>query len=157
MGFKSEKRKKGITIFFALIVISSLLVMTFFIVELARKEVVFSIYSRESQVAFYAAESGIECAWYWDEGGSDISPFWTGSGINNVNCGYDIIGPSQNFDGNYEFSFYIEEGGSHVEVLVDIENDDGERGKTTIISTGYNTSDEDVSRRFERRIELTYN
>ena len=156
MEIRSVKKNKGITIFFALIVISSLLLMTFFIVELARKEVIFSIFSRESQVAFYAAESGIECAWYWDNSGDDSesSPFWNGS-TNGVYCGdgFNLIGQQ----GSYEFNFLVDgDEGSYVEVSVDIEDNNGSRGKTTIISTGYNTADEDAPRRFERRIELTY-
>ncbi len=57
---------KGFTLFVALIVTSLLLAIAFSLSDIVLKQLVFSQSARESQIAFYAADSGAECALYWD-------------------------------------------------------------------------------------------
>ncbi len=57
---------KGITIFFAILIIGLLIGIGAAISGLAQKQLLLSSTGKQSQVAFYAADSGAECARYWD-------------------------------------------------------------------------------------------
>lgn len=56
----------GFTLFVALIVTSLLLAIGFSLSNIILKQLIFSQSSRESQIAFYAADSAAECALFWD-------------------------------------------------------------------------------------------
>ncbi len=69
INFYTQKTKKstaGFTLFLALIVSSLLLAIGFSLSNIILKQLIFSNSGRESQLAFYAADSGAECALYWD-------------------------------------------------------------------------------------------
>ncbi len=57
---------KGFTIFIAMIIMATLLLISSSVVSLAVKQATLASAGRSSQAAFYAADSGIECALYWD-------------------------------------------------------------------------------------------
>lgn len=101
--FLQEKNKKnltlftsGFTIFLAVIVSGLLLLVVLSISNLALKETILSGAGRESELAFFAADSGVECALFWDyqnpdpvtgfqrEQGAFISP------IQNIECGAGV-------------------------------------------------------------------
>ncbi len=65
------KTTKGFTLFVALIVTSLLLAIGFSLSNIILKQLIFSQSSRESQIAFYAADSAAECALYWDRKGEN--------------------------------------------------------------------------------------
>jgi hypothetical protein len=58
--------KKGFAMLFAVLVSSVLLSVGISIFNLTLKELTLSSSGRESQFAFYSADTGIECALYWD-------------------------------------------------------------------------------------------
>jgi len=58
-------REQGFTLLYAMIISSLVLATTLSIVNVAIKQKNISGLSQESQVAFYAANSGLECALYW--------------------------------------------------------------------------------------------
>ncbi|MES3005801.1 MAG: pilus assembly PilX N-terminal domain-containing protein [Patescibacteria group bacterium] len=60
------KKNKGFTLFIALIVSSILLSIGYSIGNIILKQLQLSTSGKESQVAFYAADSAAECALYWD-------------------------------------------------------------------------------------------
>lgn len=62
----STSKKSGFVILFAILVSTIILIMSAGIFRVAQKESILSSYSKESQVAFYAADAGVECALYWD-------------------------------------------------------------------------------------------
>ncbi len=62
----SHKKEKGFAMLFAVLVSSVLLSVGVSIFNLTIKDLVLSSSGRESQFAFYAADTGIECAIYWD-------------------------------------------------------------------------------------------
>lgn len=101
--FLQEKNKKnlipltsGFTIFLAVIVSGLLLLVVLSISNLALKETILSGAGRESELAFFAADSGVECALFWDyqnpdpatgfqrEQGAFISP------IQSIDCGAGV-------------------------------------------------------------------
>lgn len=66
------KDTKGFTLLFAVLVSVLVLAVGASIINIALKQVILSGAGRESQFAFYAANSGIECALYWDLHGSTL-------------------------------------------------------------------------------------
>lgn len=60
------KNNKGFTLLFAVIVSTLVLAVGGSIINIALKQVILSGVGRDSQYAFYAANTGIECALYWD-------------------------------------------------------------------------------------------
>lgn len=66
MSLTGASNQRGIAIFYAVVVGGLVLVMSFAITQIAFREVRFSALSSRSQHAFYASNSGLECALYWD-------------------------------------------------------------------------------------------
>lgn len=64
--YGTQKTNSGFTLFIALIVSSLLLAIGFSLSTIILKQLVFANSGKESQLAFYAADSGAECALYWD-------------------------------------------------------------------------------------------
>ncbi len=74
---KKEKRIKGnhgFVILFAMVISLIVVLIGSGMYTIARKKAIISSYARESQKAFYAADSALECALY-----HDISPYITGT------------------------------------------------------------------------------
>jgi hypothetical protein len=65
-----KKTNKGFTLFVALVVSSLILSVSMSLSNIILKQLVFAHTGSESQLAFYAADSGAECALYWDRKGS---------------------------------------------------------------------------------------
>ena len=64
--FRKPGMQKGFTLLLAALVASIVLSIGAAIFSVASKEVTLSSAGRESQFAFYAADSAAECALYWD-------------------------------------------------------------------------------------------
>jgi hypothetical protein len=63
---KTSKSTTGFAMLFAVLTASLLLTIGLSIFNLSFKELILSTNAKESQVAFYAADSARECALYWD-------------------------------------------------------------------------------------------
>lgn len=99
--------QKGFTLFVSLIVTSILLAVGFSIGNIILKQLSLSSSGRESQIAFFAADSGAECALYWDRKDSNglsslDSVFATTSNAQHVTdvvkcgAGFDNLGTISN-------------------------------------------------------------
>ncbi|MEK7087903.1 MAG: hypothetical protein AAB891_01330 [Patescibacteria group bacterium] len=64
--FRISRAARGFTILFAVLVGGLLFSIGLAIAHLAIREVILGTAGRESNYAFFAADSGIECALYWD-------------------------------------------------------------------------------------------
>lgn len=62
----SLQNRKGFTLLLASLVVAVVLAIGASIFAIAQKELILSSIGRDSQFAFYAADSGAECALYWD-------------------------------------------------------------------------------------------
>lgn len=61
-----KKRNKGFTLLIAVVTTSLLLLVSFVVADIALKQIILSSSNQDSQYAFYSADSGAECAVYWD-------------------------------------------------------------------------------------------
>lgn len=93
--YTNRNINSGFTLFIALIVSSLLLAIGFSLSTIILKQLVFANSGKESQLAFYAADSGAECALYWDrkniDGYTDFDGAFTASStvttFDDIFCG----------------------------------------------------------------------
>ena len=160
---------------FAVLVSSVLLSIGLSIFNLTIKELSLSSSGRESQFAFYAADSGAECALYWDFKGQDIfatssssrspspaSPDCAGATINVNPYTSDFSSAKTRFAFEIPNTFLGVQANYCVQVLVSkaVNNN---IITTTIDSRGYNTGavSADVCQssdlnRVERALQIRY-
>lgn len=103
-----QQKNKGFVILFAILISGTLLLISTGIFHVIQKELVLSSYARESQRAFYAADSALECALYADLRGigttNPITPFPTnpeGNQEHTFPCGGALV-----------YSFFLEGSGT---------------------------------------------
>ncbi len=152
--------QKGFTLLVAMITTSMLLLVSFVIINIAMKQLVLAYSGQESQYAFYNADSGVECASYWDLKNGALSAFDTNT-AGTISCnGQTISTNSQTVPTNPTQSSVI--GGSQTSIfsitfakgcaIVEVMK---LPGQTVIQSRGYNTCTSS-DRRFERGISISY-
>ncbi|MCH7529739.1 pilus assembly PilX N-terminal domain-containing protein [Patescibacteria group bacterium] len=159
-GSYKLQANKGFIILYATLISSLLLVIGLGIFNISIKELILSSAGRESQVAFYAADAGIECALYWDIKRNVIST----STSTDIDCNGDntlsVGGGGWGAESTFTLLFPPEPYCAKVSIIKDVNatNSECRVGTvcTTIISRGYNTCDTTNPRRTERAIEAKY-
>ena len=159
MTFSLPKKDAGFTLFIAIIVTGTILLVSTAIVTLAAKETFLTSANRDSQFAFYAADTGAECAIYWDiNNPSGYSAFSTSTG-STINCNQNAANatnptpPSNQVGGSsvsvFNLTFLPDPYCAQVTVT--------KVGTTTQIdSLGFNTCDPTNTRRVERAVRAKY-
>ncbi len=143
-------KNKGFTLFVAMVVMGTVLLVAAGVVSLAARQSLVSSSGRDSQYAFYAADTGIECAIYWDvQNPSGISAFSTTTG-SQINCNNQTMTVGGTSVSTFTFNFNPDPYCTIVTVTKDV------NGSTRIDSLGYNTCDSSNPRRVERGIKAVY-
>ena len=168
-----NSKQKGFAMLFAVLVSSVLLAVGLSIFNLTVKELSLSASGRESQFAFFAADSGAECALYWDIKGSQVFATSSASVTNrtptptNPDC-IDTQSAAQTVDiynnvtasaqsATTQFNLTIPNGATPYCATVIVTKDSSSGlTKTTIDSRGYNTCDVNNTNRVERALKITY-
>jgi len=166
--------KKGITLFVAVLVASVATLFSFAISDIALREVLLAQTGKDSQEAFFAANSGIECALFWDLKKGIFTPDTEGPIICNENTGTSVDMDrglngedevwSLSENSNVEFAFFDGDGEKREpcfvidSVIKEVDKEGGETVSilTEIIVKGYNTCDTESPRRLERAIRIEY-
>lgn len=151
---QKTKNQKGFTILLAALVASLVLTLGIAIFSVAQKQVILSSLGRSSQYAFYAADTGAECALYWDvrfDYFSTTTPTMTPAcdGVTLVFKGTPGALP-------YTIVFKFEPNGYCSDVSVTKSATDP---KTVIHANGFSTPCSDISlsnRALQRSVELSY-
>jgi hypothetical protein len=79
--------QRGFTLLFASLIGSLMFSLGIAIAHLSLKEIVFSSAGKQSETAFFAADTGIECALYWDlRVGSTFPKSGSEAGRSSINC-----------------------------------------------------------------------
>lgn len=148
----------GFTLLLAALVASLVLSLGIAIFSIAQKSVTLSTLGRDSQFAFYAADTAAECALYWD---IRHQLFSTTSPPTQITCdsppNTDSAITTLGAWPPMTFSFQYEPNGYCAQVLV-TKND--VNPKTTIHADGFSTRCADIgstnSRALQRSVELHY-
>ncbi|MDP3996838.1 MAG: pilus assembly PilX N-terminal domain-containing protein [bacterium] len=168
LNFQSDDlRDRGFTLLVALMTGVLLLSIGLAIMGISLKEVQLSASGRDSQFAFYAADSGMECALLWDRVPPDPdmeeSPFMSPAAYNNqLVCNGSAV-PWTNYNegfpvpGGYATSTeFVVNYGKECAVISVVKNFGGQ-GKTVIHSRGRTyCSQPGRSDRVERGIKAEY-
>lgn len=165
IGNKNYKKEYGFALLISIVITSLLLLVSFVVANLALKQILITYASKESQTAFYNAESGLECARYWDnrnEYNLNESAFATTTPPPpSISCNNDTIITGETIPNSALTSLIGGGGEARPTSLFKVDFTKGcaivtvNKGlTTTIISRGYNTCNAGALRRFERTIEL---
>jgi len=147
-----RQSNRGFTVLLALLVGSLLLLLGLSMFTIVRKQVILSSIGRDSQLAFYAADTGAECALYWD---FRHDAFAQAEGP-VVTCDGEEIGSFSFLGYGEELVFEFEPNGLCSRVSV-TKNEDAPR--TRIEGRGYNTACADIAnnpRALERAVGLNF-
>lgn len=148
---------RGFTLLLAVLIGSVLLALGFAIFNIVSKDIILSSAGRESQFAFYAADSGVECALYWDY---QADAFSTESALTQVTCGEENATLTRAFDaltGEYRTTFSFSLGSALTDACTAVEVTKTDLPtQTVIVASGYNTCVVTNPRRIERAIRVQY-
>ncbi|MES2087855.1 MAG: pilus assembly PilX N-terminal domain-containing protein [Patescibacteria group bacterium] len=142
--------QKGFALLFAVLASSVFLSIGIAIWNISLRQVLFSSFGRESQVAFYAADAGIECALFYDTKHDYFNP---DDPATVMNCGGGDV--------------MIDPDANPVFTISDIRLTDSDTGPcvdvtvtkdliTTVEARGHNTCDTLSPTRVERGLRVTY-
>jgi hypothetical protein len=180
----TNNKNKGVAILFAVLVTVMLVSIGISIVSIGLRQTVLSSTGRESQIAFYVANTALECARFWDlnppgggENGfvfptelpldpSELEEYFSEEYVGDVSCAGNNLDLAYD-DGVTTFELIV---GSELEgvdtycanvtVTKDIyTNPDDSQGADTLIEVrGYNSSscNEVTPRTVERGLEIYY-
>jgi len=147
---KTINTESGITLYIALAVTGVLLLVMFAVINTSIKQLQFSSTANDSSKAFFAADSGTECALFWDVK-SGSNPFATSTPLAPISCNGSSVNLTRS-GATTTFSFTSD---PCITVSVGKSYSNGSL-KTRVESKGYNTCDFTNARRVERAIEVSY-
>lgn len=153
------KDNKGYAILFTIVLISTISIIAFGMSNTVYKQLILSSVARDSQTAFYEADTASECAIYSDAVlGMDSSTYQT------WNCGKDLSGNDMAY-GVFPLSGYngyelrtTDPSSSSLDPCINatITKQGSDPIITTIKARGYNICNKSNRRTLERAIEISY-
>lgn len=156
--FLKTKDQNGYAILFTVVIVSAISVITAGLTNAAYKQLVLSSLAKDSQTAFYQADTAGDCALYADRKEAFKTPpniFNTGSftcgGVDldvSVSGGGYTIYPTSAVDNSNNPCFRIDVTKDSVSAAPLV--------KTTISAKGYNICNTSNSRTVEREIQINY-
>ena len=154
-----KNNNSGFVILYAVMLSSILLAIAIGVADISLKEIKFGTSAKETNEAFFAADTAAECALYYDRSAPENNAF-TGTAAATMTCAGDTptITPSGTPPNYWSFSLIGlgESGQGCAKVTVD----KSALPKTKIISKGYNngvgSNCTPGSNTVERELELTY-
>ncbi len=154
-----KKTQRGFTLLLAVLIGSILIAIGSAIFNILSKEIILSSSGRESQFAFFAADTGIECALYWD---AKHNAFATTSPLTQVACGGGLADVTHTPGGTQlrptytsVFSFPLDGGVANPCITVTVIKTFYPT-ETVVASQGYNTCITTNPLRLERAIRVQY-
>lgn len=149
-----NSKQKGFTLLLSVLISGIVLSIGLAIFNLTFKELKLSSAGRESQFAFYAADSGIECALYHDQRNDSFSTTNPASSITCNNTDLTVVSSVPVPDTYVRtFSLILDTSTNRYCSDVTVTKSDGD---TVIDSRGTNSCGVDDGRRVERAIQVTF-
>jgi len=154
-----HKEPRGFTLLIAVILTSVILSVGLALLDIALKQVTLSSTARQSQYAFYAADSAMECALYWDQ---QQNAFGYSIPLTSIRCGAVDMPVTSSISGGMqtsEFSIPCPGGESAV---VKVYKSGGSAtcnagsAKSCLYASGYNVCSAANPKRIERGLKVFY-
>ncbi|MFA7285530.1 MAG: hypothetical protein WC011_01630 [Candidatus Paceibacterota bacterium] len=176
INLKRNQKDKGFVILFAVVLTSIILSVSLGLADITYKEISFGTSAKNTGEAFFASDTGIECALYYDFKGVQTSfggyenPFgYNGAEPLTLECARNQFGFTGGYSPTGPWTFILFNLGTSgkacavVTVTKDFNDiNDPDDDETIIVSKGYNTGGDNISctsnspTRVEREIELRY-
>ncbi len=163
MMYKNSQQNKGYTLLFAVLVSALTLSVGISILNISKKEFLLASSARESTTAFYAADSGIECAVYYDNLGK--FSITDNTFANGMTCSNSSVGtPTYTAGSPQIYTFDINRNDISCARIIIQKFAVGGPISTSIESRGYNvgetkstnTCDKASPKKVERALYYTY-
>ena len=158
--FIKTKKQKGYALLFTLVVVSIMVAMSAGVSSSISKQMILSSTAHDSQIAFYEADTGAECALYaYSKGGGFIlsgAPY-NGKfdcGLNDQNnlVTLDVV---ETFSGSQVYKFTPPSSQKGTCAKFELDQSGGPTAVTAQVY-GYNICDSKTKRSVERGIDLTF-
>ena len=154
------QKNRGFVILFAMMISSIILMIALGVTNIATNEIKFSSSAKNTNDAFFAADTGAECALMNDKSTGTSFPVGTQEGEQNVSCSGNSI-KTIKINNSWTFDIVSFESTWCAKVKVSKETLENNLVRTTIISKGYNIGKIgndciQIENSVERQIELTY-
>lgn len=160
---------RGFVTLFAVLVAGLLLAVGISIYDITSKELIFTTVTRDSELAFYAADTGLECALKWDIRYDGAANYRSGSVFATsthslpptagVLCnGIDVAATPWSIDhtaGAATTTFTVTFLPQNYCAVVTVAKS-GYPSLTSVVSRGYNLCDQTASGRVERALQANY-
>lgn len=153
------KEPRGFTLLIAILLSTIAVTLGVSLLEVSYKQVILSSTAKQSQYAFYSADSAMECALYYDQQFNAFSysnPMASGSITCDTRVITNFTNPTSGFGQNAKrittFTVPCAGSGESAEVIVYKYNS----GVTNIYANGYNTCNANDARRIERGLKVSY-
>lgn len=151
----SSASPRGFALLIAVIFSSLALAIGLSLGSLAYRQIILSSAAADSGPAFYAADSGLECALYWDQ---QQNAFDFSSPYPNITCGgqaltvTNVAALTTSATSTVTFHWPLDSGSRCADVTISKSS----TGKTMLYSVGHNTCDTTSTRLIERGIKSFY-
>jgi hypothetical protein len=155
MRYRNLKKNRAFVILFAVTLSAILLSIALGVANIALKEIKFGTSAKDTNEAFFAADSGAECAVFNDKSTGNS---FTSGGLGNIQC----LGSTVRLTGAYPvWSFILSGLGSQAQGCAKVTVDKS-KALVVVVSKGYNNGGDvpesctQGSNSIERQIELKY-
>jgi hypothetical protein len=151
---------RGVTLLIAVILSSVVLSVALALLDISYKQILLASSAKQSQYAFYSADSVMECGLYWDQQKDAFDFTATSYLTSGISCSdpsgtAHTIVPTTSLSGTTRTSVVTipctPSGTAGTVTIYKAPN-----GDTSIFATGYSTCDASDPRRIERGLKVTY-
>jgi hypothetical protein len=155
-GSRGSNAQAGFAMLFTVVIISIILALALGIADVTFKQTILSELARDSQLAFYQADSGVECGLYYD---LSVGQFPRGSAIavapNQITCGSNTASfvSSQSYT---DYFVYAEDVANQANPCFTITFDKASDPIKNSVSTRGYSSCQSNPKQVERALNVTY-
>lgn len=151
---------RGMTLLISIIFASVVLTVSLALLDISYKQVILSSAVKQSQNAFYNADSAMECALYWDQQQNAFSFIASPFIVNGISCvnqqgtvkAITVTSTAIGTTRTTTFSIPCNVSGTQATVNVTKTS----TGDTSLFATGYSTCSTTDPRRIERGLKANY-
>lgn len=152
-----SKTKAGFAMLFTVLIVSIMLAIALGISDLTFKQTILSSLANDSQLAFYQADSGVECGMYWDTLGNKQFPRDTSvaEATPQITCGDNTLSKDA-VDSSLNYLVYKENVSDSNQPCFSVTFDKAsDPVKDTVSSEGFSTCAA-TAEQVERGLSVTY-
>lgn len=149
---------RGFTLLIAIIITAVILSVALALLDISYKQVILASSARQSVYAFYAADSALECALYWDSRGTfDYASEPTSGGpFRCENANINFSAPAVSVGESRTTTFTIPCPSGAGDPIAEVTIYKSSTGSTNIYANGYNSCNAADPRRVQRGLKAKY-